>query len=336
MPTDLGIVWGTWTHPVETTTTPAALIIGGSGPTDRDGNQRGADGVDTLAAVANWLAADGVATLRTDKPGSGKTGPGNLTAASARSVTVDDYLTMNAQLLGFVAARPGVAMDRIGVVGHSEGGLFALLLASGQHGAVTEVPAVHAIAGLEPQSSPILDILTTQLTAQIEQARSAGSLSADQATALHQEVSAAIAAIRAGQPLPTGLPSQLAGAFPPTALTYLRTADALDPRIIATHLPVGLPVLMSCSDADIQIGCDEVQQVADAAGAAGAVVTLTQLADVAHTLKVDPSRSIARLRRRCRVLPRAPASARHLGDQRVALGRTTGRSCRRPDPRSFM
>ncbi len=73
VPTDLGTVWGTWTHPGDVADpVPAALIIGGSGATDRDGNTANVPLViDNLAAVASWLAADGVATLRTDKPGSG-------------------------------------------------------------------------------------------------------------------------------------------------------------------------------------------------------------------------------------------------------------------------
>src|SRR5215207_4631908 len=70
--TVMGTIAGTWTHPRSSSSrSPAALIIGGSGPTDRDGNSAGSSAVvDNLKTVANWLAADGVATLRTDKPGS--------------------------------------------------------------------------------------------------------------------------------------------------------------------------------------------------------------------------------------------------------------------------
>jgi uncharacterized protein len=291
VPTDLGTVWGTWTHPRDVSDPgPAALIIGGSGPTDRDGNTANVPlAIDNLAAVASWLADDGVATLRTDKPGSGKTGLGDLTAASAAAVTVDDYLTMNAQLLTFVASQPGVDARRLGVVGHSEGGLFALLLGANQHGAAHGVPAVQAIAGLEPQAGRILDVLTAQVTAQVQQGEATGNVSAADGAALRDGLAAAVAAVRAGSPLPADLPAPLAGLFPATVLTYLRTDDAIDPPSVAAQLPAGMPVLLSCSDADIQVACADVERLAAAASAAGADVTLSHLTDMAHTLKVDPS-----------------------------------------------
>jgi alpha-beta hydrolase superfamily lysophospholipase len=293
VPTALGSIAGTWTHRADSpTAAPAALIIGGSGPTDRNGNSAADPAViDNLEAVANWLADDGIATLRTDKPGSGKTGAGNLTPATAGGITVDDFVTMNAELLAFVAARPGVNTARLAVVGHSEGALFALLLAAGRHGAAPGVPPIHSLAVLEPQSLPILDILTAQMTAQVHAAETAGQLSATQRQSLLTALAATVAAVRAGTPLPADLPSQLAGLFAPTVLTYLRTDDAIDPLDIVASLPANTPIIVSCSDADIQVACSDVEQLAAAATSAGADVTLVHLTNVAHTLKVDPSRT---------------------------------------------
>jgi alpha-beta hydrolase superfamily lysophospholipase len=259
---------------------------------DRNGNSAADPAVvDNLETVANWLAADGIATLRTDKPGSGKTGAGNITPASASGITVDDFTTMNAELLTFVAARPGVDAARLSIVGHSEGALFALLLAAGRHGAAPNVGPIHSLALLEPQSRPILDILTAQVTAQVHTAEAAGQLSATQRQSLLTALAAAVAAVRAGAPLPADLPAQLAGLFAPTVVTYLRTDDAIDPRTIAASLPADTPTLVSCSDADIQVACNDVEQLAAAATRAGADVTIVHLTNVAHTLKVDPSRT---------------------------------------------
>ena len=71
-------VYATYRHPAAATSPmPAVLLIAGSGPTDRNGNSALLPGpVGTLQAVADWLSADGVASLRYDKLGSGQTGLG--------------------------------------------------------------------------------------------------------------------------------------------------------------------------------------------------------------------------------------------------------------------
>lgn len=53
----------------------AALLLPGSGPTDRDGNQPPAS-PNTVAQLAGALESDRVATLRFDKYGTGRTGLG--------------------------------------------------------------------------------------------------------------------------------------------------------------------------------------------------------------------------------------------------------------------
>lgn len=54
----------------------AALLLPGSGPSDRDGNQPPASSPDILAQLAEALDGDGIATLRFDKYGTGRTGVG--------------------------------------------------------------------------------------------------------------------------------------------------------------------------------------------------------------------------------------------------------------------
>ena len=167
------------------------------------------------------------------------------------------------------------------------------MLAASQHGAARGVPAVQAIAGLEPQAGRILDVLTVQVTAQVRQGEASGSVSAADGAAVLDGLAAAVAAVRAGAPLPADLPRPLVGLFAPTVLTYLRTDDQIDPPTVAAQLPAGMPVLLSCSDSDIQVACADVERLAAAAPTAGADVTLSHLTDVAHTLKVDPSRTTA-------------------------------------------
>jgi hypothetical protein len=153
------------------------------------------------------------------------------------------------------------------------------------------VSSTAASASSAPPSSKIRDIVTTQVTDQIQQAQTSRALPAEQATVLLDRLTIAVTAVRAGTALPADLSPQLSALFSPTTLTSLRTEDAVDPRQVAATLPTDLPVLLSCSDADIQIACADVEQVAAAASAAGASVTLSHLTDGAHTLKVYPSRT---------------------------------------------
>jgi uncharacterized protein len=77
-------IYGTYTHPGSAAagTVPAALLIAAlGGSTHRHDNAPGDTAHrNTLAAVASWLSADGVASLRYDKLDSGQTGWGPYAA----------------------------------------------------------------------------------------------------------------------------------------------------------------------------------------------------------------------------------------------------------------
>jgi len=293
--TDLGTIYGTVTQPSDSgSAVSAALIIGGSGPTDRDGNSPGLPGsVDSLSAVTRWLASNGVASLRYDKLGSGATGLGNLTPAAMASVGVEDYLAINAEALRFLSDMPGVDPSRLGIVGHSEGALFAMLLGAGEHANVSDVPEVQGLALVAPLSIPILDLLRNQVTAQVDNARAAGQMTAADGSDFVDALDVVIEATRTGRRLPDDLPAPLVGLFNESTIGYLRTQDALDPRVIAADLPEAMTVLVTCSDADIQIACGDIAELVEALDAADTDMTFVQLGGVAHSLKVDASRSPA-------------------------------------------
>ena len=81
-------IYGTYTHPSNAAagTLPAALLIAAYGSsTDRNDNAPGQTDRNTLEAVANWLSANGVASVRYDKLGSGQTGWGRYAADPGRA-----------------------------------------------------------------------------------------------------------------------------------------------------------------------------------------------------------------------------------------------------------
>jgi pimeloyl-ACP methyl ester carboxylesterase len=102
---------------------PAALVLSGSGPLDRDSNMPGQT-LDVANAIAAALAERGVASLRYDKRGVGGSGGDYLTTGFERE-TADAGAALDA-----LRRAAGVDGERVAVVGHSVGAVIAIRLAS--------------------------------------------------------------------------------------------------------------------------------------------------------------------------------------------------------------
>jgi alpha-beta hydrolase superfamily lysophospholipase len=97
---------------------PAILLIGGSGPVDRDGTVAG---IPLHAQLAGQLAEEGYIVLRYDKRGVGQSG------GRVETVTLQDYADDALAAVRFLSRRRDVDNRRIFVVGHSEGASVAML-----------------------------------------------------------------------------------------------------------------------------------------------------------------------------------------------------------------
>jgi hypothetical protein len=288
-------VSATYRHPAATPAQPlaAVLLIAGSGPTDRNGNSKDLAGsLGTLQTLAGWLSSDGVASLRYDKLGSGQTGLGPYTS-KPDSIGITPFEQEGAAALRFLAQQPGVNSGQLGVMGHSEGALFALLLADGMTGGTGSAPPVHALGLLEPLSVRYLDVIATQIDGQVAAAQRAGQLSAAQAASLTSSLSAAIKQLRADGTVPSGLPAALSSVLSPATELFLSQADRYDPASLAAQLPGGTPVLVSCSNADTQVSCAEVQHLRGGLAQSEAKADFVSLTGVDHVLKQDPTGAAA-------------------------------------------
>ncbi|MFN1190053.1 alpha/beta hydrolase [[Kitasatospora] papulosa] len=147
----------------------AALLLPGSGPTDRDGNQPPRSAPDTLAQLADTLEGDGIATLRFDKYGTGRTGLG---AYKDRPEELDYPAFVRQAQAAYRALRDQPETDprALLVVGHSEGAMTGLLLGGTVH------PRPAGLALLQPQAIRMLDLVTLQLKAQVTEAARQGQL----------------------------------------------------------------------------------------------------------------------------------------------------------------
>jgi pimeloyl-ACP methyl ester carboxylesterase len=102
---------------------PAALILSGSGPLDRDSNMP-RQKLDIANAVASALAANGIASLRYDKRGVGESGGGYL------GTGFDEETDDADAALQALRALHGIDPGRVVVVGHSLGADIAIRLAA--------------------------------------------------------------------------------------------------------------------------------------------------------------------------------------------------------------
>jgi pimeloyl-ACP methyl ester carboxylesterase len=122
IPSDGFTLVGTLSKPAQATgRLPAVVLVGGSGPTDRD---EVVSGIPILGQLAGAIADAGFVALRYDKRGVGQSG-GRIESAALADFA-DDVRAAVKQL----AARKDVDPKRIAVMGHSEGGAVALIAAA--------------------------------------------------------------------------------------------------------------------------------------------------------------------------------------------------------------
>lgn len=111
---------GTLTVPDGPGPHPAVILVSGSGPQDRDESLLGHK---PFHVLADHLSRRGIAVLRYDERGVGKS-TGSFVRATSR-----DFADDARAALTWLRARPGIAGDRVGVIGHSEGGMIAPMIA---------------------------------------------------------------------------------------------------------------------------------------------------------------------------------------------------------------
>jgi alpha-beta hydrolase superfamily lysophospholipase len=178
----------------------------------------------------------------------------------------------------------------LGVFGHSEGALFALLLATGHAG---PVPAIRALGLIEPLSDRYLTLVSVQVEAELAAQLKAGEISKSLAATVDATLSSAITRLRATGEVNANLKYGLATLLNASNAKFFQQADQFDPKSLARALPPATPVLVTCSTADTQVSCGEVGRIVQGLRGAGAHDQLVQMADVDHVLKVDPTGSPA-------------------------------------------
>ncbi|MGB8376526.1 MAG: alpha/beta fold hydrolase [Salegentibacter sp.] len=112
---------GTFTKPNGEGKFPVVVLISGSGRHDRDGS------IPThkpFLVLSDYLTRQGIAVLRFDDRGFGKSG-GDFSKA-----TTADFAQDVLSAVQYLKSRQDIAPDHIGLIGHSEGGIIAPLAAN--------------------------------------------------------------------------------------------------------------------------------------------------------------------------------------------------------------
>jgi uncharacterized protein len=117
----LGKLAGTLTIPHGTGPFPAAILITGSGPENRDEEVFGHK---PFLVIADYLSRRGIAVLRLDDRGVGGS------AGSSPHETISEMATDVLSGVDFLKARPEINVKKIGVIGHSEGGIVGPIAAA--------------------------------------------------------------------------------------------------------------------------------------------------------------------------------------------------------------
>jgi len=223
--TPTGQLAGTLELPAGADKPRVALLIAGSGPTDRDGNSSMIPGRnDSLKLLAAGLADAGIATVRYDKRGIG----GSHAAGSAESALrfemfVDDAAAWIARL----KADPRFAS--VAVIGHSEGSLIGMLAAR-----QADAAAFVSIAG-------IADGASTLMRKQLE-----GKLPPE----LEKESERILVSLESGVVVDP-VPPALATLFRPSVQPYLISWFKYVPAQRIAELT--MPVLVVQGNTDIQV-----------------------------------------------------------------------------------
>ena len=220
-------------------TAPVVLIVPGSGPTDRDGNNPLGVSASSYRLLAEDLGKRGVSSVRVDKRGL----LGSKAAvADGNVVTIADYAADVHNWAAVAAKRQ--AVDCVWLLGHSEGGLIAL--------AAAQEPK--DICGLILVATPgrkLGDILREQL-----RANPANAPILDPALA-------ALAELEAGRRVDVStIHPALQGLFAPQVQGFLIDMLAKDPAALAAK--VKLPVLVVQGGKDLQVSTIDAEALAKA------------------------------------------------------------------------
>ncbi|MDU1891270.1 MAG: alpha/beta hydrolase [Dysgonomonas sp.] len=224
--TEVGELYGILKVPQSKSKIPVAVIIAGSGPTDRDGNQPQMKS-NSLKMLSDGLYYKGIATLCFDKRKSGKSKVGQ----KEEDIRLEDFVK---DVEGWIDL---VSQDKrfsdIIIIGHSEGSLIGML-------AINNRKKIDRFISLAGSGKPKNEILKEQLS---ERMKGQPQFAIDM-------IFSYIEKLERGERIPD-VPQNLMALFRPSVQPYLISCFKYNPQ--AEIAKINIPVLITSGSTDIQV-----------------------------------------------------------------------------------
>lgn len=268
----VGTLSGTLMLPPGSGPFPVALIIAGSGPTDRNGNAGSALHNDTYKKLAEGLAAQGIATLRYDKRGIGS----SADAQGENALRFSDYVNDALALTAYLERDP--RFKRVSIIGHSEGSLVGIIAAQRD-------PRVRAFVSLEGPGRNFALLIDEQVRA-----------NPANPPEIVQEVETINASLMDGKTVANPDP-RLFGLYRPSIQPFLISEDQYDPAKEMAKLT--MPVLIIHGTTDVQVFAVDAKLLAAADPKAQPVT----IEGMNHVLVDAPAEYIANIGTYAQILP---------------------------------
>ncbi|NDC40209.1 MAG: alpha/beta hydrolase [Chitinophagia bacterium] len=237
-----GKLYGTLTVPEGKKPVPVVMIITGSGPTDRNGNNSLGLKTNTYRLLADTLKAAGIACLRYDKRGVGASAEA---MGAESSMTFDDM--ENDAVAFFNQLRSDKRFNKFIIVGHSEGSLIGMLVAQ-----KTKADKFISLAGAGSSADELLKVQMIDKPADVK-----------------KRVYSLLDSIKKGYIIDS-IPAEMMSMFRPSIQPYLHSWFAHDPHLEIKK--VKIPTLIVQGNRDIQVSLADAKKLKDAAPSATMVV----------------------------------------------------------------
>jgi hypothetical protein len=215
---------GTLLQPLDKTNAPLVIIIGGSGPTDRNGNQNFLKN-NSLKKLAETLSIDGIATYRYDKRVVKQIKQGIID----KDIMFDDFIDDAISTINYFKKRR--FFSKIFIVGHSQGSLVGMIAAKNR---------ADGFISLAGAGQSIDNVIIEQI-----------NLTAPQ---FNEDTKRIFTALKKGKTV-KDYPQALTSIFKEDIQGFMRNWIQYDPTKVIKKLKI--PILIINGDKDLQVSVEE-------------------------------------------------------------------------------